>query len=132
MYKTSYLRLIPSTEGLIFENHNFGFGLMSKIRLWSYTALRPTSLQLIHFVFIGVSGEISAYFGYEAIYGLGATFQCLAIGYCFFFVKESRNTQTTKDNYSTIANKSPSKGSTEEQDLNETEIKSASPTSFFR
>ena len=83
-------------------------------------------------VFIGVSGEISARFGYEAIYGLGATFQCLAIGYCFFFVKESRNTQTTKDNYSTIANKSPSKGSTEEQNSDQTEIRSASVGSFFR
>ena len=28
---------MPSAEGLIFLNENFGFGLMSKIRLWSYT-----------------------------------------------------------------------------------------------
>ena len=33
------LRLIPLVEGLIFLNENFGFGLMSKIRLWSYSGL---------------------------------------------------------------------------------------------
>ena len=53
---------------------------------------------------LGVSGEISSRFGYEAIYGLGATFQTLAICYCIFFVKESRNNQASKDNYSTIGN----------------------------
>ena len=41
IYKTSYLRLrlMPSAEGLIFQNANFGFGLMSKIRLRSYSGL---------------------------------------------------------------------------------------------
>ena len=112
----------------------FGYPVLSGHETHMSSPVVPysISLQLIHFVSVGVSGEISARFGYEAIYGLGATFQCLAIGYCFFFVKESRTIQTTKDNYSTIANKSPSKGSTEEQNLNETEIRSASPTSFFR
>ena len=37
----SYLRLwlMPSTEGLIFLKENFGFNLMSKIRLQSYSVL---------------------------------------------------------------------------------------------
>lgn len=116
----------------------FFLGVYSYISDTSNEKTRTVRIALLDFVFYsglaageGVSGEISARFGYEAIYGLGATFQCLAIGYCFFFVKESRNTQPTKDNYSTIANKSPSKGSTEEQNLNETEIRSTSPTSFF-
>ena len=39
IYKTLYLRLRlrSSAEGLIFWNENFGFGLMSKIRLRSYS-----------------------------------------------------------------------------------------------
>ena len=31
------LSLMPSAKGLIFQNENFGFGLMSKKRLWSYS-----------------------------------------------------------------------------------------------
>ena len=31
---------MPSAEDLIFLNENFGFSLMSKIQLWSYTAMK--------------------------------------------------------------------------------------------
>ena len=44
----------------------------------------------------GVSGEISSRFGPEAIYGAGATFQSLAICYCYFFVQESKKVQDSK------------------------------------
>ena len=45
----SYLRfrLIPSAEGLIFENENFGFGLISKIWLRSYSGRITNQLEHI-------------------------------------------------------------------------------------
>ena len=49
-----------------------------------------------YFTYIGVSGKISTYFGYEAIYGSAAVLQTLAILYAMFFVKESHHVKKSK------------------------------------
>ena len=57
---------MPSAEGLIFKNENFGFSLMSKIRLRSYTATgsmagcftRRSHKQLFGLLFIRVVHSI--------------------------------------------------------------------------
>ena len=38
---------MPFAEGIIFQNENFSYGIMSKIWLWSYTALYSTQLPIL-------------------------------------------------------------------------------------
>ena len=92
----------------------------------------------IHFLpFLGVSGEISSAYGYEAIYGAGGILQILAICYAFFFVKESKEIRAYNNIDSSVSSSDAStegKASTKdvEKNLDEADEEKGSCCSIFR
>ena len=87
--------------------------------------------------FLGVSGEISSAYGYEAIYGAGGILQILAICYAFSFVKESKEIRAYNSIDSSVSSSDAStegKASTKdvEKNHNEADEEKASCCSIFR
>ena len=89
--KTRTIR-IAILDFVFFTGMSIGSGTSMRKLLHSLLKLTISSF----YAFSGVSGEILAEFGYEAIYGSASILHVIAIIYAFTFVKESDKIRTAK------------------------------------